>query len=85
MLNLQREKRHRAIFIEFDIGYGLKPSLIRQQLPQSAVQHNITIERSRQGKFFLHYCMEKNPKMLLKLAPTERRNVIALDPGVRGF
>jgi len=81
----QREKGNRVVFAEFHIGGVMKPFLIHQQLPQSVVQHNITIERSRRGKFFLHYCMEKNPKMLSMLAPPEHRNVIALDPGVRVF
>ncbi len=77
----RRKKTH----IDLDLGHGLGPLRVRQKLPESILQHNIVLHRSRRGKFYIRYFLEKSVRSLPALPPAESRPVTGLDPGVKSF
>ena len=77
----RRKKNH----MDLDLGHGLGPLRVRQKLPESILQHNIVLHRSRRGKIYIRYFLEKSVRSLPALPPAESRPVTGLDPGVKSF
>lgn len=75
--------------LDLDLGHYLGSVRVRQELPKSILQHDILIRRSRRGRFFITYVMEKSTRGgregLPKLPAAQDRRIKALDPGVRAM
>ena len=52
-----RRKKHH---MDIHLGNGLGPLRVRQLLPLCILQHNIVLQKSRRGKFYMRYCLEKS-------------------------
>ena len=74
--------------LDLDLGHNLGSVRVRQELPKSILQHDILIRRSRRGRFFITYVMEKRTSgfgALPALPAEQHRRIKALDPGVRAM
>jgi len=84
-----QEKRNgtmqKKVYTTIQIGHDFGEVTVRQELPASAFQHEITFSRCKRGKYFLRYHLHKTKKQLPALPPPDERKVIGLDPGVRSF
>jgi len=78
-------ERRRKVHTDLYLGHGLGALRVRQPLPASALQHAITISRSRRGKFYISYVMQKAIRQIPALPSIEKRTMIGLDPGIRAF
>ena len=75
--------------MDLNIGYKLGNLRVRQVLPKSVLNHDILIRRSRRGRFFITYVMEKRlsggSDPLPALPAEKHRRVNASDPGIRAI
>jgi hypothetical protein len=78
-----RKRTH--LHTDLNLGHGLGNLRVRQKLLLAILKHNIQIHRSRRGKFYITYYLEKNVSYLPTLPAANKRQVIGLDPEVKAM